>query len=657
MNTIVKTVIFLAVLAVPHSFCIAQTDPVSAPGVELNESAITGYRIVSRAPRTIEIEVDYYYNGSRKGRPWLEAKATNKIKRISGDGISGMPVLVSPGKGTAKLLLKRSGYGPSKTSQIELRMWFTMLDVVATATFEENLTWHLEGENEISDLRVVSITDNHLEVEVEYFYNDFSSGTPSLDVTSNLEGERNQKVTVTAIPVDVMPGRNTGKFKLWRAFPLTEWARATQIHVVMNENNGKSIVDKKFDVKADWPAIDPLLSDGNAARADTETLYKRAVHYIDLGSNHGLGNAKHILDQIVLDDPTFVPAYAELARYHMKTNWNKQGLAQAERLLLGALDLDPEHANTLVLLGYVYAHQKRYQEATKTLTRAESIGTDNLWLHTNWGELLMMQGKADSAIARYLDTLKDKRTFDSNDRARLWAYKKLFKIYIDRADLTSADSLLGQEVSEFSEYPCRLGEYAEFKLTRMGSAQNAIELGSAALSKGCRRPEYVRKVLGASYFTSWAEALDANGETNTPEVISLYNKGQILFNDVPALYFYLSSNRTISGTIPHLKTKGLDINSVNARGMSALAMAIRDNNAIAVDRLLGFGADVNATIGSDQYTPLMFAIFVRDVSMVTRLVDAGADTNAHSRSGMTPVEFARQLGYSEIVELFLSGEV
>jgi cytochrome c-type biogenesis protein CcmH/NrfG len=47
----------------------------------------------------------------------------------------------------------------------------------------------------------------------------------------------------------------------------------------------------------------------------------------------------------------------------MKTNWGPEGLNQAEKYLMSALKIDAKHANTKVLLGYVYTHQKRYQEA------------------------------------------------------------------------------------------------------------------------------------------------------------------------------------------------------------------------------------------------------------------------------------------------------
>lgn len=615
-----------------------------------NASAILDYRIVERQGKVIKIEIEYYFNGEG-GPPWLSLSAEDQESEYSSQAISTMPILLETGHGKVTFTLKRHHGDSAETTRLKVKMWRTMLDVLAERTFESHLTWRLDGENEIKALRVVEVSDSYLELEVDYFYNESATGTSQLQIHVDMEGERNQKAEQGLHPIEIKSGSNTAKAKLFRPFPRAEWSRTNTFSVKMVAADGSKLVDRDFAIQAIWDPVDYLLSDGNGKRADLDTLYKRAYHFIDLGGDVGLKNGKHILDQILLESPEFVPAYAELARYHMKSNWNRQGIAQAERLLLSALELEPDHANTLVLLGYVYTHQTRYKEAEDTLARAEKLGTDNLWLHANWGELRHKQGKLDAAIERYRRVLVPPRKFDSNDRPRLQAYTKLAELYIAKSDLQAADTILGEKANEFTEDACLYGKHAEFSLTRLGKADAAIEQGNLALTKGCRWPKPVRRTMGAAYLSKWSDALANGKDKPAPGVTALYNKGQILFNDVPALYFYLAKHDILARIIPKLTDKGLDIDTTDAYDMSALAFAIQAKETKAVERLLANGADANALIGEDQWSPLMLAIYIREKDAVNLLIKAGADIQAQSKSGLSALDLARELGYAEIVTL------
>jgi Tfp pilus assembly protein PilF len=128
----------------------------------------------------------------------------------------------------------------------------------------------------------------------------------------------------------------------------------------------------------------------------------------------------------------------------MKSNWGPEGLHQAEKLLASALQIRPDSVNAKILLGYVYAHQGRHKQSEALFVDASQTDTKNLWLWSNWGEVLVMQGKLEPAIQKYREAVKRPREHDTYDRARLDAYAHLLPLLEQRKDLDGMEALLKQ---------------------------------------------------------------------------------------------------------------------------------------------------------------------------------------------------------------------
>ena len=117
-----------------------------------------------------------------------------------------------------------------------------------------------------------------------------------------------------------------------------------------------------------------------------------------------------------------------------------------------------------------------------------------------------------------------------------------------------------------------------------------------------------------------------------------------------------------------LLSRGADINYTNKYGWTALLKALdnRKNWITVTPVLIKSGADVNATLKSNGYTPLWKAIGkVRKnkdaaVEIINLLLSKGADVNAPSisknasYSGETPLMSASRNGYTDVVKLLLS---
>ena len=233
-----------------------------------------------------------------------------------------------------------------------------------------------------------------------------------------------------------------------------------------------------------------------------EKKYKLAYRLIDSDGKNNIDRAKGLLDEIIALDPNYPRAYLELARYHMKTSpdFLNEGLKKAERSILIAKRMDPELADTRVLLGYVYTYQKRYEEAEKEYILAHKLGTDNLWLHANWGINYEMQGKYQEAIEKYSVVMEANRTFDRNDRPKTWTKNYIFPLLMREKEYEKADKLYSKYVREFPGKNCALIEQSNLRLFMLDDYQGAIDSHMNATRAGCRKKN---PSLALAYYVKW----------------------------------------------------------------------------------------------------------------------------------------------------------
>jgi uncharacterized protein len=102
--------------------------------------------------------------------------------------------------------------------------------------------------------------------------------------------------------------------------------------------------------------------------------------------------------------------------------------------------------------------------------------------------------------------------------------------------------------------------------------------------------------------------------------------------------------------IQDLVSFGVDINSRNRVGETALIRAARTGQLEIVKYLLENGADVNAS-RSDGLTPLISASFFGHKEVVEALLNKGADKNIKDRVGLTAGGWAQTKGHTSIQQL------
>jgi ankyrin repeat protein len=105
--------------------------------------------------------------------------------------------------------------------------------------------------------------------------------------------------------------------------------------------------------------------------------------------------------------------------------------------------------------------------------------------------------------------------------------------------------------------------------------------------------------------------------------------------------------------IETLLKAGADPNTVSEDGETALMTTARTGKVDAVKLLLAHGADVNAKETWRGQTALMWAVAEHHAAVVGPLLEAGADVHARSGKGFTPFLFAVRGGDLEVARTLL----
>jgi tetratricopeptide (TPR) repeat protein len=500
-------------------------------------------------------------------------------------------------------------------------------------------------------------------VEVEYFYNNSAGPTAKLYLETEQGAKQHSRAGGMAF---VRPGRNKVNIRLNRGFVFTNPEELRDImpddlkaplHTKSIKASLKSrsetlLAEGSFATEIVWPSSDRFVLSGPTAE-EIDRVYRLCVQAIDRGEQ--FDSAKKGLEQIVLANPEYVPAYVELARYHMKTNWSPAGLGQAERSLMAALRIAPEHANSLVLLGYVYTHQRRFREAEATFKKAETIGTRNIWLYANWGELRAMEGKKRAAIEMYRRAIDAPVDLETYERARRDAYEKALMLLTEGKQWQDAEKLYQERNARYPDNGCLKAMYAAFRMNRMGDPDGAIEAGTKAHEQGCDDERVnTQLILASAYYVKWASSLGKAGDGR--EVEHLYNRGQALYSDMTMLLYSMAGSKYSVAVIPALKKKGIKIDTPDRNGFTALGQSILNHDVAAASALIRHGANVNQTFTPDGITPLMLASAGGSKELVVLLLKNGADKRRKTTLGINAERIAIERGFKDIAGL-LSGQV
>jgi hypothetical protein len=369
---------------------------------------------------------------------------------------------------------------------------------------------------------------------------------------------------------------------------------------------------------------------------------------IENGRGDMLRQARTILEGLIAKDPQFDDAYVELARVAMKTNWGPEGVHQAETLLDSALTIRPESVNAKILLGYVYAHQRRFSEAERLLVEAARENPPNVWLWTNWGELLEMQDRPDQAEAKYREALERPLATKWTFSARGNAYFALLRLLEQRNDLDGMETLHRRRVEEYGAGGCYTAEYARFKLYLRHDAEGAIDLARRGLNGACA-DKRSREMLGLASYAKWAGSNEAEAET-------ALNQARVFLPAGPSLLQLLARDASTLPAAKKLVAAGEAVDQKDNAGMTALALALQSDELEAAQRLLDLGAGAETPVTPAAIPVAFLPVIDGNLPAIALLRRAGVDYSKLRYRGATAVDLVKETGDTTLLKALVGTE-
>lgn len=378
------------------------------------------------------------------------------------------------------------------------------------------------------------------------------------------------------------------------------------------------------------------------------------------GQEEVLEQSREILSRVLAKDPRNPVALREMARYQIKAgyindtpqtrdgnlftvgNFEPGTLETAETLVRTAIGIDPRFAEGYVLLGHIHFQQLKFDESARSLTQAETIGTDDPWLQLNWAELHAARGEHAAAEERWRRVLQ---SGTSNVSAVVAANGYLRESYTRAGRHEDAVALYREQIKLDPGDAWLQGNFADYLSETLGRHDEAIAQARSAL----RTMNYGigHRILGMALYRKWAD-LVAQGKNSSAE--EYFREALENYPDLDEVMAYGASvpggDRLTKALIAE---KGVSVDATTDTGSTALLIATNTNRADVVRMLLELGADPNK-VADSGWTPLLSAADEGNHEIVTMLLAKGADIRAKIEGWDAP-SLAEQSGRADLAAL------
>lgn len=505
----------------------------------------------------------------------------------------------------------------------------------------------LAGKNSISGLRVGQIASGVWTAEFNYFFTGAPAGTQLAVELTPAAGTPPVSPTLLYTPLN-RPRRGSHHSSVELRYPGMQQRTVRVTALMIQTMNGRgSLASQQIDQAIDWPDYETWALDERIATRSPEENLKQAQLLIDSEDGLRIRDAKQILEKMLERNAKFAPAYVELARIAMKTNWGPEGVRQGEDLLATALQIRPDNTDAKILLAYVYAHQGRFAKAEALSKAVAATGTTNLWLWSNWGEMLEMEHRPDQAIVKYRQAIAHPVTHDRNDRARDFSYERLIALLRERKDFDGVETLYKQRIAEFGWGSCYSADYTRFLLQVRGNVDEAINSARRALNQNCDDAPS-RELLGLAEYAKWA---DSKGSLRTEAL----NQARIYLPMGARALYLLASSEGTAAAARQLVATGEPIDQKDNDNLDALAYALQNRDVDSAKRLLGLGARAKTPVGESGIPVAFLPVLDGDVPAVRLMRKHGVDYSKLRYRGATALDFAKQQGNEAMLSALEGG--
>lgn len=673
----------------------------SGTEADISNTEIKNIRVEASSDKYIAFSVTYQYDGKHGDNVFLSATPLFYGNKIHGGNIFN-PVGIKKGAGVAKIVVNRYSDTPIEhvSELLEFSIFVSMPKSVESMpgilpyynvyqkTVPLAIVWPTLGTGvakiyqkngnvaknntnislpkiQIQSIKLINSYADRIVYEIEYQY-DGESGDDLTLTAIAYSNELSRAVVESAFSqsVQLYKGKNTEVINVIRNPQVNTNLVTDKLKIkitgqrnYVDQNIQKTIpvsyVEKTFLTKVVWTDVVQIANQTALPSVSYDERVKQATSLIDQFMDYynakTLAEAKQLLDQLLIENPKYVPAYIQLARYQELAERNQKGIKLAENTLNTALNLDKKNADVYILLGDNLFFQDRLAEAENALNAANSLGTSNLWLYVNYARVFVKKGQHAKAI-EYLEKLTNRESYElSNTRPLKYGYKDYIKLLTSSGDFVKLEKIYERRQRTFSSNGCYLSEYAEFELFLRGDYEKAIRLGEDAMQLKCSGNGFVSRRLSYAYLSKWAKKYQSAAKLNTED--NLFLKARIINSDTSDILYALSNSSKTEFSIGILLRAGLKIDDLNQDYLTATGLAVQDSSLRALKVLINSGANINSLQGKTEWSLLMIAAYNGNEEIVKYLLDKGADVGVKSKDGYSASAIAESRGYKNIAKL------
>jgi tetratricopeptide (TPR) repeat protein len=407
--------------------------------------------------------------------------------------------------------------------------------------------------------------------------------------------------------------------------------------------------------------LDGVAADTQASAVNPEQELDAARRLLDSwnGQREILRQADEKLTVVLRREPLNYRALKERARYHLMQGylherWVDSGrryyqvgayvpgaTEAAEAAVREAIRINPKFAEGYVLLGHILQEQTRLSEAAKALEHAESLGTNDPWLHLNWASLLSVQGNREAAAERWRRVLNDRT---ATLKASSVAYGYLIGQHRRAGEHDKAIALWEEQIARDPTDAWLRGGLGKYLLEELGRYDEAIKHLRSALA--IMDYGVGRQLLAKAYYRKWAELVAQGKEA---EAGPYFEQARSARPNLTEVMVYDASTPNGDKLARALMKKGVSIDAKLEDGSTALLLAVNRNFNDAVRFLLDMKANPNV-VDRKGWTPLLSAADEGNLKVAEMLLAHGADIRA-TRHNLNAPAIAERKGHVELAAL------
>lgn len=230
-----------------------------------------------------------------------------------------------------------------------------------------------------------------------------------------------------------------------------------------------------------------------------------------------VNKAELMLNKIILANKNYAPAYRELGRVYAIKGDHISSVQSINK----SIEIEPNYADSYVLLGFQYFLFYKMDSAESALDQAEKLGAKSPWLELTRGFIYKREGDNEKSFEK----CKAVYSTTTNFKAKTHATSCLVDYYKEKQNHKLVNKYYKELIKNNPYYFEKQVEYSSFLMLQKRFEEAIIESKKLLnKTKSKQNQDFARYLEVTSYYGIWADYVYNNGENeNSNELLMKAN--------------------------------------------------------------------------------------------------------------------------------------